>query len=247
MKHLINSALDWRNGQPYSTLFDDVYFSVDPENPQQGIDETHYVFLQHNQLELRFNNLTNSSFTIAETGFGTGLNFLSTCQLWRATAPKTAELKFISIEKYPLSLIEIQQAHALWPKLSIESQAFIALYSDAKREIISIKLFENVNLIIYLGDVNDVLPKVNFEIDAWFLDGFSPAKNPQMWQQTLFDEMARLSHAQTTFATFTSAGFVRRGLEAAGFKVQKNPGFGKKREMLSGYFAKKCDESSAKY
>lgn len=242
MKHPTNSVLNWRNGQPYSTLFDDVYFSVEPENPQQGVDETRYVFLQHNQLQERFKNLTNPTFTIAETGFGTGLNFLCACQLWRATAPKNAQFNFISIEKHPLSLLEIQQAHALWPNLLAESEAFLAQYDDTEKDIFSIKLFENINLIIYLGDVNDVLPKVNIEVDAWFLDGFSPAKNPQMWQQTLFDEMARLSHAQSTFATFTSAGFVRRGLEAAGFNVQKDPGFGKKREMLSGYFEKICDE-----
>jgi len=238
MHKQLNSTLEWRDGQPYSTHYEDVYFSTNPDNPQQGLEETRYVFIAHNQLEARFSALTNEHFTIAETGFGTGLNFLCSCQLWRATAPKNAQLNFISVEKHPLTLVEIQQAHALWPSLSSESHAFLAHYHEGENAIISIEIFENINLIIYLGDVNDILPKVNEKVDAWFLDGFSPAKNSQMWQQTLFDQMARLSHAQTTFATFTSAGFVRRGLEAAGFQVQKNPGFGKKREMLSGKFFK---------
>ncbi|HEY0561945.1 MAG TPA: hypothetical protein VGD04_01340, partial [Methylophilus sp.] len=114
-----DAQLIWRDGQPYSSRYQDIYFATDALNPQQGIDETRYVFLQHNQLAERWQNLATDTFTIAETGFGTGLNFLCACHLWLRTAPKTlvnekpSILHFISTEKHPLSLTDMQRAHAL--------------------------------------------------------------------------------------------------------------------------------------
>jgi tRNA U34 5-methylaminomethyl-2-thiouridine-forming methyltransferase MnmC len=215
--------------QPYSSLFNDVYFSSD-----DGLNETEYVFLQGNDLTERFNTLNH--FTIIETGFGTGLNFLCAAQLWLNIAPAQATLHFISVEKYPLSLYDLVKALQLFPSLQPLAADLIAQYP----QILSgktISLFnQRVKLTLMIGDASQCLSGLQHKADAWFLDGFAPAKNPDMWGETLFAQMARLSHVQTTFATFTSAGAVRRGLQAAGFKVNKRAGFGKKREMLHGCF-----------
>lgn len=228
------AILQWRNQQPYSARFDDVYFSRD-----NGLLETEYVFLQGNQLADRWQQLSTPQFTIIETGFGTGLNFLCACQLWLETAPTDSALHFISVEKYPLSLPEITAALDLWPSLAQSKQVlldqYLALLSNG-----TISVFNNrIHLTLLCGDASAQLATLVCLADAWFLDGFAPAKNPEMWQPALFSHMARLSHAETTFATFTSAGAVRRNLMAAGFSVQKRAGFGKKREMLVGqYFGK---------
>lgn len=228
-----SAALEWQDGQPVSQLYQDVYFSRD-----SGLDETRHVFLDHNHLQQRWQALaTDSSFTIAETGFGTGLNFLCAWQLWKECAPATARLHFVSTEKYPLSLDDLAQALALWPQLAELSAQLLHQYqwlTPGWHKLI----FDQgrVSLTLIIGDARDTLPRLRASVDAWFLDGFAPAKNPEMWQQDLFDSMAALSHAETTFATFTSAGNVRRGLQAAGFEVKKVSGHGRKREMLAGQF-----------
>jgi tRNA 5-methylaminomethyl-2-thiouridine biosynthesis bifunctional protein len=227
----------WKDGQPYSAQYEDVYFSSD-----SGIDETHYVFIQHNQLEARFSALTQdnfaANFTVAETGFGTGLNFLCTWQTWDQFAPETSRLNFISTELHPLSLTDLTSALELWPPLARYAQQLIEQYQHI---VAGWHHFEfdhgRVTLTLLIGDANDTLANLHARVDAWFLDGFSPAKNEEMWQQSLFESMAKLSHEHTTFATFTSAGHVRRGLETVGFNVQKAAGFGKKREMLFGRFS----------
>lgn len=218
--------------QPYSTQFQDVYYSSD-----NGLLETDYVFLQGNQLASRFQQLENSTFTIIETGFGTGLNFLCAVQLWLTHAHKDATLHFISTEKYPLNLQEITQALQFWSELSDISAQFLAQYSTLSTQNKTISLFDHrVHLTLFIGDATESLVTLDQTADAWFLDGFSPAKNPKMWQPALFTQMARLSNPTSTFATFTSAGVVKRGLQTAGFQVNKQAGFGKKREMLTGYF-----------
>jgi tRNA 5-methylaminomethyl-2-thiouridine biosynthesis bifunctional protein len=233
-----SNMLDWRDGQPYSTQFDDVYFSTNPDNPQQGIAETDYVFLKHNDLAERWRQLCTNTFVIGETGFGTGLNFLCACKLWLETAPTNARLHFISTEKYPLTLAQMQQAHAIWGDLSLVSQALLAQYGALPNGVHRLTLFSGrILLTLHIGDIQTALPQIHTHMDAWFLDGFAPAKNPEMWQPDVFAHMARLSHTETTFATFTSAGLVRRGLLAHGFMVKKASGFGRKREMLFGQFA----------
>lgn len=229
-----NPIIEWRRlnqegqPQPYSTIFDDVYYSSD-----NGLLETDYVFLQGNQLQQRWQQLLNNYFTIIETGFGTGLNFLCAVQHWLQVAPKDADLHFISTEKYPLTLQEIAAALQAWPELNQVSQLFLAQYEASTKQ--SIQLFDHrVRLTLLIGDATDCLSNTTSLADAWFLDGFSPAKNPEMWQPALFAQMARLSKSNTTFSTFTSAGLVKRGLQSAGFKVDKQTGFGKKREMLTG-------------
>lgn len=225
------SPLEWRNGQPYAKAFQDVYFSTD-----DGLKETEYVFLTQNNLAHRFNALNTETFTIAETGFGTGLNFLSTWQLWEKQALANNKLHFISIEKYPLNTDELNKALTYWPTLKHYSQQLLAQYPQLITGLHQC-VFGQVTLSLLIGDIEEQLSNITTPIDAWFLDGFAPAKNPDMWTENLFQKMAQLANKQTTFATFTSAGLVRRGLQAAGFTVEKQAGFGKKREMLSGHFS----------
>lgn len=224
------NELDWIEGQPVSRAYGDVYFSR-----ASGLEETRHVFLQHNRLEERWRKLECGSFTIAETGFGTALNFLCAWQLWRQCAPIGSRLHFISTEQFPLSHADMQRALGLWPELDEEARALLAQYRwlvPGWQQL----LFDDgsVTLTLLIGDARQTLPGMVAKVDAWFLDGFAPAKNPEMWQPELLNEVARLAAPGCTFATFTSAGTVRRGLEAAGFRVKKVPGFGSKREMLCG-------------
>ncbi|QJD57721.1 bifunctional tRNA (5-methylaminomethyl-2-thiouridine)(34)-methyltransferase MnmD/FAD-dependent 5-carboxymethylaminomethyl-2-thiouridine(34) oxidoreductase MnmC [Pseudomonas sp. gcc21] len=226
--------LAWADdGQPFSVEFDDVYFSR-----ESGLEETRHVFLQHNALPERWAQLRDTArFCIAETGFGTGLNFLCAWQLWDSLAPAGARLHFVSTEKYPLSLIDMQRALALWPELEPWSAQLLAQYSDLAKGWQHFSLADGrVTLTLLVGDLLETLPQLEASVDAWFLDGFAPAKNPDMWQQPLYDQMARLSSPGATVATFTSVGAVRRGLQAAGFNMRKVKGFGRKREMLAGTF-----------
>lgn len=227
-----HTQLEWHDNQPYSSEYRDVYFSSD-----SGLDETDYVFLAHNQLSNRWKNLTQDHFTICETGFGTGLNSLCAWKLWKETAPPNARLNFISTEKFPLNINDLKKALSLWPGLRELTDDLIHQYPLISKSWHRL-IFDDsrVTLTLLIGDVNKALPKLKGVVDAWFLDGFSPAKNSDMWQASLFKEMAKHSHSETTFATFTSAGEVRRGLQDADFEVSKAPGFGKKREMLFGQY-----------
>lgn len=221
--------LDWRDGQPWSSRFGDLYFSRD-----SGLDETRHVFLRHNRLAERWRALApQARFVIGETGFGTGLNFLCAWQLWAECAPAHAHLHFFSVEKYPLSRDELARALALWPQLAPWREALLAQYADLAPGWHRFT-FERVTLTIAAGDVADALEQLDCRVDAWFLDGFAPARNPDMWTAEVFDAIARHSHPGTTFATYTCAGAVRRGLEAAGFDVTRAKGHGAKREMLHG-------------
>ena len=243
-QQLENASISWRNDNtPVSSRFDDVYFSAD-----DGKAESHYVFITHNRLQERFASLQKNHFTIAETGFGTGLNFLNTWQLWRQHHKPGHKLYFISAERYPLSRHDLQQSHTLWPEFAPLSQQLQDNYPPALKGLHSIELDDGVTLILLLADAEsgfDYLlenshPQLTADrqraVDAWFLDGFAPDKNPDMWQPTLFRQLARLSRPGTTFATFTAAGIVKRGLKAAGFAINKVSGFGKKRDMLVGEY-----------
>jgi tRNA 5-methylaminomethyl-2-thiouridine biosynthesis bifunctional protein len=229
--------IEWRtdnNGTnlPYSLDFNDVYF-----NTENGLQETEHVFIAHNQLENRFKSLKNNHFTIIETGFGTGLNFLAVSDLWLKLAPKMATLHYIGIEKTPLSLADLTRAHALWPQFAAISDALKIPYLNLIKGTNHFSMAAGrIDISLQADDIALVLPQLTKQADAWLLDGFAPAKNADMWSGAVFAQIARLSKANTTFATFTSAGQVRRGLQAVGFVVQKNAGFGKKREMLSGVY-----------
>ncbi|MCI4186889.1 bifunctional tRNA (5-methylaminomethyl-2-thiouridine)(34)-methyltransferase MnmD/FAD-dependent 5-carboxymethylaminomethyl-2-thiouridine(34) oxidoreductase MnmC [Dickeya dianthicola] len=235
-----HADLSWNaQGTPVSQQFDDVYFSN-----QDGLAETRYVFLQGNGFPQRFFEHPGPVCTVAETGFGTGLNFLTLWQafdLFRRQQPDAAlqRLHFISFEKFPLRQSDLAAAHASWPELAAFADELRRHWPLALPGCHRLILAQGrITLDLWFGDVNALLPKLDHSlaqrIDAWFLDGFAPAKNPDMWTEALFHAMARLCRSGGTFATFTAAGFVRRGLQQAGFDVSKIKGFGQKREMLRG-------------
>ena len=226
-----------QNHIPVSDQFDDVYFSN-----ENGLAETDYVFLQGNQLWERWISHNEANFVITETGFGTGLNFFAATKLFREFRQQhenhpLKRLNFISFEKYPLKITVLSQAHLAYPQ-------FEDLSTHLQRYWPSLILgchrihFGETTLDLWLGDVSESLPQLgdymNEHIDAWFLDGFAPSKNPEMWNDDLYNLMFRFTKPNGSFATFTAASAVRKGLESAGFKVTKRKGFGKKRECLSG-------------
>lgn len=277
-KNIHRAEIIWReSGEPYSEQFQDIYFSG-----TNGLAETEYVFLKHNHFPQRFLNnrflnnqslnnqsLNNRPLIIAETGFGTSLNFLVTAYHWRRHTSRVAEthsrprsLQFISVEKYPLSRQQLEKVYQTfkqrWPCLSEVCDQLMAVYPadiyppevylnqshlvNIENSLVDLTLPGCLRLVILLGDATEQLKKLTSQyqhsIDAWYLDGFSPAKNNSMWTPALFSQIARLSHPGTTLSTFTAAGNVRRGLTKAGFKIKKASGFGRKREMLYGYFEK---------
>lgn len=229
-----NAQLDWDDqGQPLSRQFGDVYFSR-----EDGLGETRHVFLDGNDLAARFAALpAGGRLTIGETGFGTGTNFLCAWQLFEQLAPGDAQLHFVSVEKYPLSASDLRRALALWPGLAPWAEPlleqYVAIHGGFQRLLLA---GGRVVLTLLIGDALDMLPQLDARIDAWFLDGFAPSKNPDMWTAELFAQLARLSAPGASLATFTSMGDVRRGLIAAGFAMRRRPGYGKKWEFLNGHF-----------
>ncbi|CAI8890976.1 tRNA (mnm(5)s(2)U34)-methyltransferase / FAD-dependent cmnm(5)s(2)U34 oxidoreductase [Pseudomonas sp. IT-P74] len=231
---LPHAQLDWDDqGRPYSRVFDDVYFS-----DQSGLDETRYVFIEQNRLVERFAALPEGGrLVIGETGFGTGLNFLCAWQVFDQHAATGARLHFVSVEKYPLSPDDLQRALALWPELKVFAdqllEQYVAIHQGFQRLTLD---HGRVTLTLLIGDALEQLPQLDARIDAWFLDGFAPAKNPDMWTAELFAELARLAAPGASISTFTSTGWVRRLLNAAGFKMKRTPGIGHKWEILRGEF-----------
>lgn len=200
------AKLEWRaDDVPVSTRFDDPYFSL-----EDGLEETRQVFVRGNRLPERFHD----GFHVAELGFGTGLNFLATVQAWRQAAVPGV-LHFTSFEAYPMDRTAQLRALARFPGLPVE-----ALDGAA-----------DVAFTLIVGDARETLPTWAGRADAWYLDGFSPAKNPELWQPDLMAQVARHTAPGGTAATYTAAGFVRRGLAEAGFDVTRAPGFGRKRHM----------------
>ncbi len=209
-----------KDGQPLSRQFDDIYFSK-----ENGMAESHYVFLQQSDFLER---TKQQPLTIVETGFGTGLNFLQVLEY--AQQP----VHYYAIEKYPLRPEDIHNALKTLP-LNYK-QSFIEQYSPYQQTSYR---FKNIQLHFMTMDILEALKEISEQdilVDIWFLDGFAPAKNPQMWPEELFQTMAKQHSGHTTFSTFTAAAKVRKGLETAGFIVEKIPGYGHKRQMLKGYF-----------
>jgi len=229
-----HAQLDWDDqGRPRSRVFDDVYFS-----DQSGLEETRYVFLEQNRLAERFTALpADGRLVIGETGFGTGLNFLCAWQLFEQHAVAGARLHFVSVEKYPLAPADLHRALALWPQLKPLADQLLKHYVAIHQGFQRITLANGrVTLTLLIGDALEQLPQLDAQIDAWFLDGFAPAKNPDMWTAELFVELARLAAPGSTISPFTSTGWVRRLLNAAGFKMKRTPGIGHKWEILRGEF-----------
>lgn len=229
----IESAdIRWHDGIPESRTFGDVYFNRD-----NGLEETRHVFIRPNELARRFARVADgAAFVIGETGFGTGLNFLAAWQEWRrANPPPCARLHFVSVERYPLQREDLHRALALWPELADLAEELVAQYPPLVRGAHRMRLDNGrVRLTLFFGDVLDAWQELEFNADAWFLDGFAPALNPSMWPDEAMEQIRRHSKREATLATFTSVGRVRRALENCGFQMHKAGGFGRKRDMLVG-------------
>ncbi len=222
--------LEWRDGQPYSPEFDDVYFSAD-----NGIAETEHVFIRHNQLVERFAQNTRDYFTIAETGFGSGLNFLVAVKHWLELSQPHQCLHFYSLESTPFTRDDLIRAQHSWPELKDIAGRLQQQYSVASYGFHRFDFFNGrVKLVLMLGEAETMLVQMQAKVDAWFLDGFAPGCNPDMWNDRVFSHIQRLSREAATLSTYTAAGFVRRGLIEKGFAIEKVSGTGKKRHMLAG-------------
>lgn len=205
--------LEWRGGIPVSAQFDDPYYSLGG-----GLEETRHVFLAGNALPGRL----RAGFQVAELGFGTGLNCLALAQL--ATTP----VMMTSFEAFPMSASQMRQAHAAFPELAALSAQLCAGWGQDVIEV------GTVQLQVIAGDARETLPGWTGLADAWFLDGFSPARNPELWGDDLLSQVFAHTAPEGRFATYTAAGHVRRALAAAGFTVERRPGYGRKRHMSVG-------------
>ncbi len=211
------AELDWRDGAiPVSTRFDDPYFSL-----AGGLEETRHVFLSGNDLPAR----AIAGFRVAELGFGTGLNLLAL----HLAAPGVA-LHYTTFEGFPMSAAEMARAHQAFPAAAAVSAPLLAAWETGARAF----AFHAIAVTVIEGDVRETLPAWEGAADAWFLDGFSPAKNPEMWGPDLMAEVGHHTAPGGSFATYTAAGHVRAALAAAGFAVERRPGFGTKRHMTVG-------------
>ena len=211
------AELEWRESVPVSTRFDDPYYSL-----ENGLAETRHVFLAGNDLPARFSD----GFHVAELGFGTGLNLLATVQAWR-DAGVSGMLRYTTFEAFPMSAEDMIRAQAEFPEVGEIAPELAEHWQAGTR---AFKL-PDLSFEMIVGDARTCLPQWPGRADAWFLDGFSPAKNPELWEERLMAEVGAHTAPNGTAATYTAAGFVRRGLAAAGFSVTRLPGYGRKRHM----------------
>jgi tRNA U34 5-methylaminomethyl-2-thiouridine-forming methyltransferase MnmC len=210
------ARLEWSDtGVPVSTRFGDPYFSL-----QDGLAETRHVFLAGNRLPARF----APGFHIAELGFGTGLNLLTAWAAWEG-AGQAGPLRFTSFEAFPMDPADMARALAAFPELAPWAARLLAGWRGGACDL------GTLQLTVIEGDARDTLPAWDGVADAWFLDGFAPARNPELWHPSLMAEVARHTATGGTAATYSAAGEVRRGLQAAGFAVTRLPGYGRKRHM----------------
>ena len=212
---------------PYSERYHDHYFSR-----HGGLAETRHVFLAGNGLPRRWQGCER--FVVAETGFGTGLNFLATWQVWQQDADRCRYLHYIAVEKHPLSATQLRAALAPWSELASWTEQLLHQWPVLVPGFHRLVWAEHrVVLTLLLGDAAVLLPSLRAPVDAWYLDGFAPSRNPDLWQPQVLSEVARLLRPGGTVATYTVAGAVRRGLIDVGLSVSKRPGFGGKRDMLT--------------
>lgn len=223
--------LIWKDdGTPVDPRVDDVYYSV-----EDGLAESRAVFLQGCGLPHAWD--ARPTYTIAELGFGTGLNFLATWQAWRSERPADGWLNFVSFEGFPLDAEDIERALRPWPELKELADRLCAKWPPRAGGVRHLVWPEDrLTLTLHIGQISTTLPQSEFAADAWFLDGFSPAKNQSMWDESLWPQIAARSKPGARAATFTVAGAVRRGLAGAGFEVEKKPGHGRKRERLEAVY-----------
>ena len=235
------AEIQWRDGQPYSPAYDDIYYSV-----AGGREESEHVFLEHNHLVTRWQTMASSEhFVVAETGFGTGLNFVLTMKAWLEQAKPDACLHYVAIEKHPVSPSDMAKVAQNWPELSELYDELLSVYPlPIEGEHCRNLLNGRVYLHLIFSDVIDALESRELAADAWYLDGFGPDKNADLWSDQVFQLIEKNSKQGATLSTYTAAGFVRRGLQAAGFEVTKVKGHGKKREMITAVLNNKKSLSS---
>ncbi len=215
-----SGLLDWRAGEvPVSRRFEDSYYSL-----HDGLAETRHVFLAGNRLPERL----APGFHVAELGFGTGLNLLA---LLEAARGQAGPIRYTSFEAFAMPPADMARALAAFPEL--ETGALLAAMESGARRF----ALGPLEVALVIGDARATLPGWTGRADAWFLDGFAPARNPELWEPGLLAEVARHTAPGGTFATYTAAGAVRRALAEAGFAVERVPGFGRKRHMSRGLLA----------
>ena len=224
-------------GTLYSSRYDDVYASS-----HGALAQAQHVFLNGNDLPARWR--TTERFTIVETGFGAGINFLAAWTALREAAPSSTRLHFVSVEKHPFDASGLERIHRNYPQMQEASRQLRMRYPPLLPGFHRLHFDDGrVTLTLLFGDATVMLRQLEARADAFFLDGFAPAKNPQMWSKPLFAELARLANANASLATYTVAAAVCEGLSEAGFAVEKRPGFAHKREMLCGRFSRPVSEA----
>lgn len=237
MNKLIPAVIHYTaDGVPFSTQFDDVYHSS-----AGAIGQAEHVFLQGNDLPQRWQN--KETFTILETGFGLGLNFLATWKAFRLDTKRCNRLHFISVEKHPFNATALRELHRQWPELATLSDLLVDQWPSLIPGFHRLH-FENdcITLTLLFGDALELLPLLQANVDAFFLDGFSPQKNPALWSLPLFQTLSRLANDSASFATYTVASGVRNALMASGATFEKKEGFGQKRDMLVGKWHNKAEK-----
>ncbi len=212
---------------PYSREFGDHFYCR-----TDGRLECGHVFLAGNGLPERW--APGGAFTVGELGFGTGLNFCETWRQWKAAAATDGTLHFVSFERFPMQADEISRALSHWPEIDAERLALTDRWPKTNDGRIEIVFGDGVRLTVVCGIALDGLGAATERFDAWFLDGFAPSRNPDMWSEELMQLVFDRTVLGGSFATYAAAGFVRRNLQAAGFAVEKRKGFAGKREMLRG-------------
>ena len=226
---IASAGLVWDEGTPASSRFGDVYYSRG-----EGLAEKRHVFLAGCGLPEAWRG--TASFTICELGFGTGLGFLATAGLWAETAAPGARLHYIAVEGHPLTPEELRRSLAPWAELSPQAEALLRVYPPPAPGFHRLHLAGRITLTLLCGDAAAMLSQAAVSVDAWYLDGFAPSKNPGMWSAPVLREVARLSRPGARLATYTAAGQVRRGLQEAGFAVELTEGYGRKRDMISARY-----------
>ena len=214
------TTVRWEDGVPVSARFDDPYYSR-----EDGLAETRHVFLEG----CRVARMAREGRTrIAELGFGTGLNFCATLLSWERHAAPDLVLDYTAFERFPMKADEIDRALRVWPEIDAQRTALVAVWTGRSETI----RVGSARLTIVAGDARETVPVWGGVADAWYLDGFAPARNPEMWTPELLAAVGATAAPGALAATYSVAGTVRRGLEAAGFSLERLPGYGRKREML---------------
>ncbi|MEN3148131.1 tRNA (5-methylaminomethyl-2-thiouridine)(34)-methyltransferase MnmD [Neorhizobium sp. IRAMC:178] len=223
-----SQTLDWHDGDmPYSQKFGDHFYCR-----TDGRLECGHTFLAGNGLPERWEG--HRTFRIGELGFGTGLNFCETWRQWKLVRPAGAKLHFTSFELYPMQREEIDRALARWPEIDAERRALAEAWPDEPAGHVVIEADAQTRLTVVCGPALEGVSAAEADFDAWFLDGFAPSRNPDMWSLEIMQAIHDKTLPGGTFGTYAAAGFVRRNLQSAGFTVERRPGFAGKREMLCG-------------